>query len=95
MTRSDEQKPQAAHEGQKGEKGKKRKGSRLKAFYQTGPVLCLTPLSLWPLRAFRLAPSFSYFHSHDFSLVFPLASTSNSNTTARVFRRANFGDAVL
>ena len=95
MTSSDEQKSQAAHEGKKREKGEKRKGPRFKGFYPAGPVLSPSPQSLWPFRAFRLLPSFSYFHSHDFSLVFPLASTSNSNTTATVFRRANFGDAVL
>ena len=43
----------------------------------------------------HLALSFDYFHSHVFSAVFPLASTSNSNTAATVFRRASFGDAVL
>lgn len=93
--RSDEQKSEAAHEGQKGEKGRKRKGPRFKGFYQAAPVSSPSPLNARPFRAFRLLPSSSYFHSHDFSLVFPLASTSNSNTVATVFRRANFGDAVL
>lgn len=95
MTSSDEQKSQAAHEGKKKEKGEKRKGPRFKGFHQAGPVLSPSPQSLWPFRAFRLSPSFSYFHSHTFEVVLPSASTSNSNTPATVFRRANFGDAVL